>query len=66
MVEHIVAGGVPIAVLIGVIYWVNRCFMPIDLCKKTQQCLEGKLDKLCALTEQEFEHIKSKLDDMSK
>ena len=51
-------GGVSIAVLLGVIYWIHTSFVSEKTCKARQDCLEGKIDALHKLTKKEFCHIR--------
>jgi hypothetical protein len=69
MTDALIGGGVSISLLIGLYVWVTRCYVSKDTCEIKQdgcrQQLEIKIDSLHALTKQEFEHIKEKLDDIN-
>ena len=50
-------GGVSIAVLLGVIYWIHTSFVSEKTCKARGDCVEGSLNSLKELMETKFNHI---------
>ena len=59
-------GGISVAVLIGIVIWVQRAFVSEKTCKARQDCLEGKIDALHKLTKKEFCHIRELLGNLIK
>jgi len=65
-VIDLIVGGISIATLIGIIYWVQRTFVSEKTCKARQDCLEGKIDKLAALSSMHFMHIEKLIKGLIK
>ena len=59
-------GGISIAILIGLVIWVQKAFVSEKTCKARQDCLEGKIDALHRLTEQEFCHLRELIEKLIK
>lgn len=55
-------GGVSIAVLLGIVYWIHTSFVSEKTCKARQDCLEGKIDALHKLTKTEFRHLRELIE----
>lgn len=62
----LIVGGVSIAVLLGVVYWVQKSFVSKDTCKAHGECVEGALQSLEKLMNEKFKNIEKLLGNLIK
>jgi len=59
-------GGISIAVLLGLVYWIQKTFVCEKTCKARGECVEGSLNSLKELMETKFNHITKLIETLIK
>jgi len=59
-------GGVSIAVLLGVVYWIHTSFVSEKTCKARGDCVEGAIASLEKLMETKFTDITKLIETLIK
>lgn len=62
----IAIGSISVALILGIVYWVQKSFVCEKTCKARGECVEGSIDALRELMNTRFKHIEKLINDLIK